>query len=276
MSDPAESKPAIAWQPFTPKGVTAFARAPLRRLLLMQFLFALLAAIAAVWFLRTAWFPTIREAVRQLPAQGEMRSGKLNWPQPSPQLLAEGHFLAFVVNTNHTGTLRSPAQIQIEFGRNDIFFYSLVGYREWPYPPDWNFGFNRDALQPWWGAWEPPIQWLTFAGMLFWCLLSWFVLSTVYFIPTWLGAFFANRELTLRQSWKLSGAALMPAALFMIAAIVLYGFGVLDLVQLAACSVAHIMVGWIYLIWAVWVSPKMLASSASSENPFANKAALEK
>ena len=268
MSDSAESKPT-AWQPLTPRGVAAFARAPLRRLLLVQFLFALLAAIALVWFLRTAWFPTVRQAIATLPAQGEMKSGKLNWPGDSPQLLAEGHFLAFDVDTNHTGSLRSPAQFQVEFGTDDIFFYSLAGYREWPYPADWNSGFNRSALQPWWGAWEPPIQWLAFAGMVFWLLANWWLLATLYFLPVWLGGFFGNRDLNFRQSWKLAGAALMPGALLMILAIVFYGFGVLDVVQLAAVVAAHFIVGWVYLVWGVWVTPKVSAKAVPVKNPFA-------
>ena len=271
MTDSPNPEPK-AWQPFTPGGVAAFARAPLRRLLLLQFLFAFCAAVATVWFLRSAWFPTIRQAVSQLPEQGQMKSGKLIWSGASPLLLAEGHFLAFDVDTNHTGMLRSPAQIQVEFGRNDIFFYSLAGYGEWPYPKNWDFGFNRVALQPWWGAWEPPAQWLAFAGTMFWCLASWTVLATVYFFPIWLSGLFGDRDLKLRQSWKLSGAALMPGAAIMIAAIVLYGFGVLDLVEFSAVVIAHIVVGWVYLLWTVWTWPRVLSGTAAAQNPFTGKA----
>ncbi|HXS67494.1 MAG TPA: hypothetical protein VN761_01545 [Candidatus Polarisedimenticolia bacterium] len=276
MSESAESAEpaAVAWQPLTPKGVLAFARAPLRRLLILQFILALVAAITMVWFLRSAWFPTIRAAIQQLPENGEMKSGKLDWSGDSPALLAEGHFLAFVVDTNHTGKLRSPAQVQVEFGRDDIYFYSLAGYREWRYPPDWNFGFNRVALQPWWGAWEQPIQWLTFAGTAFWCLASWTILAMAYFFPVWLGAFFANRHLTLGQSWKLAGTALMPGALLMILAILAYGFGVLDLVQFSAAVGAHIVAGWVYLVLGVWAAPKISREAAKAENPFASKAVV--
>ncbi|HEY2084056.1 MAG TPA: hypothetical protein VGI88_14840 [Verrucomicrobiae bacterium] len=270
MMDSADPKPT-AWQPLTPGGVAAFARAPWRRLLLAQFVFALLAAVAVVWFLRTAWFPTVRAAISQLPAAGEMKSGKLEWSGESPVLLAEGHFLAFVVDTNHSHKVFSPAQIQVEFGRDDIFFYSLAGYRAWPYPKEWNFGFNRTDLQPWWGAWEPPVQWLAFCGMMIWCLVSWTLLALLYVLPVWLGGFFANRDLNLRRSWKLAGAALMPGALVMIAAILFYGFGVLDLVQLAAAVGVHFAVGWVYLILGVWISPKVLRTEAASGNPFAGE-----
>jgi hypothetical protein len=267
MSDPAESERS-AWQPVTPRGVAAFARAPLRRLLLVQFLFALLAASSVVWFLRTAWFPTVRQAIVNLPSQGEIKSGKFSWPGESPVLLAEGHFLAFNVDTNHSGLLHSPAQLQVEFGQKDILFHSLAGYRAWPYPSDWNYGFNRTALQPWWGAWEPPIQWLAFAGTLAWCLASWWLLATIYFLPVWLGGFFTNRDLSIRGSWKLAGAAMMPGALVMILAIILYGFSVLDVVQLAAAVVAHFLVGWVYLVWSVCAAPRVSASTVPAKNPF--------
>jgi hypothetical protein len=275
MSDSDAPKPA-AWQPLTPRGIAAFARASLARLFVVQFMFALLAAVALVWFLQTAWFPTIREAIRQLPEQGEMKAGKLNWSGDSPISLAEGHFLAFVVDTNHSGALRSPAQVQIEFGRGDIYFYSLAGYTAWPYPKEWNFGFNRAALQPWWGAWQPPILWMAFGGMLLWCLVIWTALATVYCLPVWIAAFFANRDLSAARSWKLSGAALMPGALVMICAIVVYGFGVLDLLQLAVAVGAHLIVSWVYLVWAVSVSPKLQAGAGEQKNPFADKSVAGK
>ena len=69
----------FAWEPLTPRGVAAFARAKLGRLLLVQFIVALLAAASVVWFLDDGCFPTISEAIQQLPADGEIRSGKLDW-----------------------------------------------------------------------------------------------------------------------------------------------------------------------------------------------------
>jgi hypothetical protein len=272
MTDAADSKSTewrpFAWQPLTPRGVAAFARAPLMRLVLVQFIFALVAAVAVVWFLRTAWFPTVREAIENLPEQGEMKSGKLEWKGDSPQLLGEAHFLAFVVDTNHAGLLRSPAQVQVEFGRDDIHFYSLAGYVEWPYPPEWNTGVDRATMKPKWGAWEPPIQWLAFGGTLAWCLLNWWVLATIYVFPVWLGAFFGNRDLKFFQCWKLAGAGLMPGALLMILVIVAYGFGILDLVQLAAGVVMHFLVGWAYVFWGTWVTPRISESNAATKNPF--------
>ena len=85
-----DDSPPTAWEPLTPLGVAAFARAPLRRLLLVQFIVALLVGGTVVWLLRDAYFPTISAAIAQLPAEGEIRSGQMDWRGESPQLLAEG------------------------------------------------------------------------------------------------------------------------------------------------------------------------------------------
>ena len=260
-----------AWQPLTPRGVASFAHAKWRRLLWVQLFFAVLAAITVVWFLRAAWFPTAREAIRQLPPRGEIRAGKLIWRGESPQLLAEGRWLAFSVDTNHTGTVTSPAHFQIEFGVDGARIFSLFGCRDFPYSKNYVVAFNRTDLEPWWGAWRPPILWLTSGGVVAGLLLSWAVLATVYAGPVWLAAFFLNRNLNFLNGWKLAGAALMPGALVMIVAVFFYGLGVLDLIRLLVALVAHWVIGWVYLGWAVAVSPKMVLAAPETKNPFANK-----
>ena len=112
----ASADTTFAWEPLTPRGVAAFAHARLSRLLLVQFVIASLAAAAVVWFLSDGCFPTVRVAIRNLPAAGEIHAGRLDWPGHLPQLLAEGRFLAFIVDPNHSGQIHSPADVQIEFG----------------------------------------------------------------------------------------------------------------------------------------------------------------
>ena len=124
----ASKSSPTAWEPLTPRGVAAFARARLGRLLLVQFIVAVLAAIAVDWFFAYGCFPTITAAIKQLPDQGEIRAGQLNWQGESPALLAEGGFLAFDVDLEHTGQILSPAQVQIEFGRDSVRVFSLLGY----------------------------------------------------------------------------------------------------------------------------------------------------
>ena len=265
----APELPPHAWEPLTPRGVAAFARAPLGRLLLVQFIVALLAAAAVDWFLYDGWFPTVRAAIGQLPDEGSLRAGKLDWHGDSPRLLAEGTFLAFSVDLNHEGDIRSPAHVQIEFGKDDFYIYSLLGYAEGRYPAGWAVAFNRKELEPWWGAWEPAILAIATAAVIAGLMLIWAVLATVYFLPAWLAAFFADRDLTLRGSWRLAGAAQLPGALLMMAAILFYDFGVLDLVRLALAMGMHLVLGWIYLLVSPLFLPRQAAVAARKRNPFA-------
>jgi hypothetical protein len=264
----SDDKAQSAWQPLTASGVAAFARAPLRRLLLVQLIVALLAAGTVVWFLQNCWFPTIGEAIRALPAQGELRAGNLDWEGPSPSTLAEGRFLAIAVDLDHTGDARSTAPVQVEFGRADLKVYSLFGYSRAAYPHSGVLAFNRTMLWPWWGAWSPAILAIVAGSVVAGLMMVWACLATVYCLPVWLIGFFANRGCSLGGSWRLAGAALMPGALLMCAALFMYGGGALDLLRLAVTAGVHLVVGWIYLVIGPLCLPRHLAPALKGD-PFA-------
>jgi hypothetical protein len=263
-----EILPQTAWEPITPRGVAVFARAGIARLLLVQFSIALLVAAAVLWFLYDGCLPTVREAIRQLPAEGEIRSGRLDWRGDSPRMLAEGRFLAFSVDVDRTGDFRSPAHLQVEFLRDGILFRSLFGYLETRYPGGWVIAFNRTELQPWWGAWQPWLLATAAAGIIVYLMLSWQALATLYAAPTWLIAFYANRDLSLRASWKLSGAALMPGAVLMAGTILFYDLAILDLVHMMFVVGAHLVLAWVYLIVSPWFLPPDSMAVARGKNPF--------
>ncbi len=265
----ALTESTIAWEPITPRGVAAFARASYERLLAVQALLALATALIVVWVLANGFFPTVDAAVNQLPDSGQIIRGELDVPDASPHLLAEGHFLAFIVDAKHTGVIRSPAQFQFEFGGDSLLIISLLGYAEIDYPTDQSFYFNHTDMQPKWGAWRPVILGLVGVGAFIGLMVSWFLLATLYFLPVWLLSFFANRDLNFLESWRLAGAALMPGALLMSLSIWLYGLEVFDLVKLCFAFGMHLLIGWIYLL----VSPFFLnrAVPAQKKNPFATK-----
>ena len=260
--------PKFGWGPLTPRGVAVFARAKLGRLFLVQFLVALLVAAAVAWLLSDAFFPTIRTAIDRLPEAGEIRGSRLQWSGASPVLLAEGRCLALSVDLNFSGEVRSPAHLQLEFGRENVSARSLFGYAEVKYPAGWIIAFNRTELIPKWGAWKAPLLAVAVGGVVVYLLACWSLLATLCAGPVWLLAFFANRELTLRGSWKLAGAALMPGALFVAAGVLLYDSGVVDLVGLAFVVGAHLVLDGVYLIASPFFLPRLAATEAARKNPF--------
>jgi hypothetical protein len=264
----ALTESTFAWETVTPRGVASFARASYERLLVVQSLLALATALIVVWVLAKGFFPTVDSAISQLPDTGLIIHGELEVPDASPQMLAEGHFLAFIIDGKHTGQIRSPAQFQFEFGADSLLIFSLFGEAEIDYPTDQPFYFNRTDLQPKWGAWEPVILGLTGVATFLGLLMCWALLATLYFLPVWLIAFFANRDLNFMESWRLAGAALMPGALLMSFSLWLYSVGVFDLVKLCFAFGMHFFIGWIYLV----ISPLFLRRALPKErkNPFAS------
>jgi hypothetical protein len=257
-----------AWQPFTFRGAADFADASLKRVLFFQVGCALLGAAAVLWFLTRAWIPTVQEAISNLPPSGEIRGGRLIWTNEIPRVLGEGRWLSISIDPQHQGTVRVPAHLQVELGRMEMRFIALFGQWDLPYPDKrWVVGFNRTDLQPWWGAWRPFILWMIFGGSFLGMVTTWWVLQTCYVVPLWLLGFFKNRILGLMGAWKLAGAALLPAALFMTGAVVFYGLGWIDLVQLLIAHGLHWVIGIVYAVGAVVYRPDQKAANPTA-NPF--------
>jgi hypothetical protein len=229
----------------------------------------MLVAGTVVWFLATDWFPTISAAIEHLPEQGAIQSGRLSWSGPSPQSLAESRFLGVAVDLSHSGQTRSPAHLHVELGQTDMRVYSLFGFLTAPYPRSYVIFFNSQESKPWWGAWAPMILAVVAGAGVLGLMTSWAALATVYCLPVWLLGLYLNRELTFCGSWRLAGAALMPGALLMTAAIVLYGLGDLDVIQLTVGLALHFLLGWVYLILSALAAPKLNSGLVPKVNPFA-------
>lgn len=270
---PESSAPQWAWQPVTPRGVAAFARAPFSRLLLVEGIFVSLAVGAMVWFLAAAWFPVIREAIAKLPEQGVIRNGELTSPRLASGLLAEGTFLAMSVGLDRRGSATPTADVHLEFRQRQYLVCSLLGCLAFDYPKNWIIEFNRKELEPWWGAWEPILLALTALFSVGGLGLLWALLATLYCWVPRAVAFFTDRELSWAGSWRLASAALLPGTLVMTFALLLYGLGVLDLIRFGIVATLHLLVGWVYLV----LSPLSLAQGPVAEriakNPFATKPA---
>lgn len=261
-------QPQFAWQPLTPKGVATFSRASTAQLLFVQFLFASCVAALVAWFVHSAWFPVVTSGIERLPDAGETRGGRLDWRGTSPQILAENRFLALAVDLTHSGGARSPAHLQIELGQSNVKIYSLLGFTQLGYLHGWRVACNRVELTPWWGAWAPPLLALLSAAVLLGLMLSWGALASVYFLPAWLVGFFVNRDLSLGGSWRLCAAGLMPGALVMSVAILLYRVGMVELIGLGVAAAVHLVIGWCYIVPAVLSLPPHPAAEQTKGNPF--------
>jgi hypothetical protein len=259
--------PRHAWQPFTPRGVAAFANATSLRLLLVQILVAALVIISLLWSLRIAWIPVITEGIRHLPESGVIRRGELRFEAESPQRLAESPRLGLVVDVIGTGEAGRVAEVEATFEKSRVVVRGPLGNWSRPYDSRYVISFNRVDLIPWWDAW----RWTILAGItiatLIWLFVSWWALALLYLPLTKTIAFFADRGLTWGGGWRMNLAALIPGACLMAGALLLYALGAIDFFQFGLLYLLHIVAGWIFVFTSPFFLPKLEAAPAA-KNPF--------
>jgi hypothetical protein len=265
----SKNSPGVALAPLTPRGVAAYAYASNGRLWLVQIVVSLIAAATVVWFLKTNWFPVVRDMFRQLPVGGEVRNQQLQWRGRSPLQLAESSFLALAVNLEDRVAVGGVADVQIEFRRTQLQCCSLLGCFPINYPKDWIIAVDRSNLEPWWGAWEVPILAGVLIATVLALLLNWTVLTALYFPVIYFVGYLRDRELTWGGSWRMAGAGLMPGALFFTLGILLYGLEGLNLIHLGIIFLLHLVIGWVYLVLSPLFLRRWQALPSLPRNPFA-------
>ena len=136
------------------------------------------------------------------------------------------------------------------------------------FPQGWRIAFNRPEVQPWWGAREGYVRIGVAIGASVGVWLSWQFLSACYCLPLWLAAAWGRRPLGPGGAWRLSGAAMIPGALVMMVTIALYRAGALDVVRFLFGSALHVVVGWVYVVSAVFFLPRSENPESARGNPF--------
>ncbi|MGA2751123.1 MAG: hypothetical protein ABSG59_20335 [Verrucomicrobiota bacterium] len=270
MSAPADGfvPPPTAAQPFTFGGVAAFANPRLGRLMLIELLVAVVFGTTLVWFVQRRYFPVIVQAIQRMPETARLEQGRL---EGVPQtLICESKFLAIAVTPDAALDIGQGADLQFQLRQTDFCVNSV-------YRPDWGWeieygggatlNLRRSILEPWWGAWQPVIVAGVGAGVALMLPMVWAVLATIYVAPVKILAWFADRSLSWTGAWRLASAALMPGALVLAADVALYGTQAIDLVGLSFFFIAHLVIGWVYLVGGVCATPRFHLKEAN-RNPF--------
>jgi hypothetical protein len=265
MGTPASSPP---WQPITFGGVASFARASIGRLLIVQFMVALLVGGSVSCFLAVAWFPVVEKAIAGLPEKGTIRRGQLEWTGPTPSLLAEATFLSIAVDLGNSQPTGQSADVQVVLHRDGVHIRSLFGFLPIPYPRDWTIALNRVEVEPRWGAWQPFVLVGMGAGVVIGVILIWLVLATIYSFPLRLLTFYSDRDVSWLGCWRLAGAAQLPGALLMSGGILIYGFNRLSFIGLLFAWLLHVVIGWIYIGIAPARLSRLTGSLRRRDNPF--------
>ena len=266
MGNPPSQASYSAWQPLTFAGVAGLAMARPWRFRLLRFLMAVFSAVCLVWFANGTVFQAVRDAIQHLPGAGGIQEGKLEWPGPPVLILAQGTVVTIVVDEAFSGDAGQVTDWQVVLGKTEVRFYSVFGYLSLPYRPAWSLPLGRDALEPWWGAWEPILQAGLAGCALVFFLVVWGAIGLAYGGLLRVYAYFLDRKTSFAICWRAGQASLFSGALLLDAALLLYGQGRLDLIGLAFAFGLHLVVPWVYLLAVPWLFPPLYSMG---HNPFA-------
>ena len=243
-----ESTPSQPWQPLTFGGVARFAKGRLGRLMVVILVFDTLSALAVLGLFCWTWNPVIERSLAHLPEHAQIRSSLLEWPDPTPTVLAQNGHLAVVIDLDQSRRPGQLADVQFELDRDHAQIHSLFGFLRIPYPPQgWMIPLDRSELEPWWGAWFPFVVTSLFLAVFFVLAFAWFVLGAIYALPWKLAAWLFHRQLTFGECWKAAIAAQMPGAAWMNVSILLYSTGRINLAYFLFAFSFHWVLAWIYL-----------------------------
>jgi len=255
-------------QPLTPGGAAAFAGASLTRLFVVQLLFSFGTAVAMVFFVTTNVSPVIGDFIRQIPEDAVMSRGEVIGLGPAKPAAAAA-FLSISLSEKSAVVPDRPADLDVRLGATNFSACGILGCVTRPYDVSWTFAIGRGQMEPKWGAWKPLVYIVTALGVMTGLMIVWAACATIYFLPVRLLAFFADRELTIIGSWKMSGAAQMTGSVILTAGVVLYALRLLDLPLLAGVMALHLIVSWVYVPCALAKRPKVEKAAKVAGNPFA-------
>lgn len=264
---PAVSTFPRPWQPLTPRGAAAFARASLNRVCGFQVAVAALLAVSLIWFLHVAVFPVVRQGIQQLPEEGVIGMGELHLAPETPVVVSENEWLALRVDLEAPGDQALVRDLELRFGPNALRACTGLGCVTFIYPPDWVVPFNKLELAPWWDAWQSMMAATAAFGLFSSLLLVWWVLATLYAPLPRVLAYFSDRELTLDGAWRMAAASLLAGAVFMGLGILALGMGWIHLTKLLLFFLVHLVIPIVYIVVGTSVLPPRPRHS-TGPNPF--------
>ena len=218
-----------------------------------------------IWFLKANYAPSVSEAVKNFPENAVLENGNLT-NAPSA-ILTQRKFLSAVIDFQESGSTGQTADVQIEFRKNYFQICSLFGCGLFNYPAG-KIPLGRSSSEPWWDARQPVIFAICAVVTALGIWFAWVILALLYMPAAKLIAYFADRPLSWRESWRLVSAAQMPGAFLMSLAIVLYGLQVFDLIRFMFFFSAHFFVVWIYVCSAPFYLPRTTETVPPAKNPF--------
>lgn len=259
--------PRHAWQPFTPRGIAAFAYASNNRLIIVQLLIAIAFAFVCLWFIRSQWMPVVEAGMAVVPEGTSITRGQLLTPHSNALVLGGNKRLELVFDPSGKGVVGGTADVIVTLSQRELRVCGILGCLTVPYDPRYTISLGRADLAAWWGAWRTPIHILFVSGITLHLLVLWWAVAFCAAPVLKLITLYADRVISWAGSWRLANAALLPGTMIVMVGIALYDLDAIDLMRMALIYLVHLLCGIAFLGTSPFFLPKV-RGTAARKDPF--------
>ena len=187
----------------------------------------------------------------QFPAGSVVEKQRFTTPSPTSANLASNRHISVSVRTDHQTEISATSDVRIILDESGIRVGSLLGYLDIAYPAGYIVDLDPDQLQPWWLSRSYFFYLGSFALLWVGFSVMWRLLAGIYLFPVFILAYLWGRCSPVGTIFRLNLMALMPPALFMAAALALYGLERCNLQVLLVANVIHIPMSWLIILLSV-------------------------
>jgi len=256
-----------AWQPFTGRGVAAFADASWSRALMFHLIAVVLSSGIAGWTLYRTWVPAVDRAVEHLPSSGgEIHLGRFTWPGSDSQVLGETPQFGVAVNPSGRSAPGQVADLQLELLPDELHISGLAGHLAVPYPDSLRIALDRVGGRAGWQAWNWVIVLAVVVSVFLSLLLMGWGVAIALMIPVWILAQIAHRHLTPTGAGRICCVAWIPGSLLLNLGMWGYSWNWLRLTGFMGCLIGLHLIWLTWIAWAVAARPAKVRSEPL--NPF--------
>jgi len=250
--------------PLTPIGLGLLARSGWNLILSIQVAFGLFIGLWVAWLIHTQVYPALEAAISRSPETAVLHQGIIHGFQNGN--LSYTPMISISVDVEGAGENIQPSDFQFTITKDRLVIGSFLGSMEMFFPANGTIKLGRSSLEPWWGAWKSIFSVGIVLGVGLSLLLGWNILSLLYFVPLKLLAFILDRRLSWSWSFHLANLIQIPAAIFMVFVIFLYGIRTIDLIRFALLYGVH----WVITLLYMFFTPLFLErlQAVSKPSPF--------
>lgn len=264
--------------PFTIRGIARWALRDGEALMAYILAMGFLVACSSGWVFGGTWLPVLESALKVCPEGVLFESGRLVAAEPTSKILASNTFFSIAIRTHPGLESASTSDVRVLLDEAQLRIGSLAGFLSIPYPPGFTMHLDSNNLYPWWSSRRFFVCLVGWGCMWAGILACWCMLAAIYAMPFHLLAYLFCRECSSRLAFRMNLMSLIPPALFMTLALVLYGQQRLHLQELLVACVIHIPLAWILALLSLFHLDRRPSRTASrgqdvepSPNPFGKR-----